>query len=188
MNPLSTLLLGLAMSTDTFAVALGKGASMDKPRLRDALRIGAFFGCMEGLTALVGWFIGGAASHFLERSADWIAFVLLLALGAHMIWNALHDEDAEKETPAHTGNVVTWILASLATSIDALAIGIGLAFMHASIALVAPTIGLCVFAMATLGIVAGHKLGTLIGKRAEMLGGLVLIGVGATILYQHLHK
>lgn len=192
MNLYSTVLLGLAMSTDAFAAALGKGAGMDKPRWRDALRIGLVFGLVEGSTALVGWLIGGAASHFIEQWADWAAFALLLALGLHMIRasfekDAPHD-DEDSATAAKTSNVITWILASMATSIDALAIGIGLAFMHAGLGATPAIIGACVFAMVTIGIMAGHKLGTLIGKRAEFLGGFVLICVGAAILWQHLHK
>lgn len=189
MNPYSTLLLGMAMSTDAFAISLGKGAGMHKPQLRDALRIGALFGVIEGLTAVVGWLLGSVASRFLAQWSDWIAFALLLALGAHMIWNSLHQEHEETAAGASNGKsgIVTLLLASVATSIDSLAIGIGLAFMHADIALTALVIGACVFASVSAGILAGRKLGEVFGKRAELIGGIVLIAVGAVILFEHYH-
>ncbi len=125
MNPLSILLLGLAMSTDAFAAALGKGAAMRKPRIGQALRTGLIFGSIEAITPVIG-------------------------------------------------------------CIDALAVGVSLAFVDTPIAVVAVVIGLCTFSMVTLGVMLGRVLGALVGKRAETIGGVILIGVGAAILYEHL--
>ncbi|SEM21131.1 Putative Mn2+ efflux pump MntP [Pseudoxanthomonas sp. GM95] len=188
MNPISILLLGLAMSTDAFAAALGKGAAMAKPTFLQALRVGLIFGVVEAITPVIGWLIGSAASKFVEQWDHWIAFVLLGALGLHMIWKALHDTDEDEAGAADNkhGNIVTLALTGLATSIDAMAVGVGLAFVQVPIFLVAGVIGACTFVMVTIGVMAGRALGAVIGRRAELVGGVILILVGAAILYEHL--
>lgn len=187
MNPVSILLLGLAMSTDAFAAAVGKGAGMSRPRWPEALRIGLVFGVVEAITPIVGWLLGNAAARYVEAWDHWIAFVLLVGLGLHMIHKARRpDDDAKDDASARNGRLFALALTGLATSIDAMAVGVGLAFVEVNIFVVAAVIGLCTFTMVTLGIMAGRVLGKLIGKRAEMAGGLVLMLVGATILYEHL--
>lgn len=188
MNPLSILLIGLAMSTDAFAAAIGKGAAMTRPRWSQALRAGLVFGVVEAITPVIGWLLGTATSRFIEAWDHWIAFVLLAALGLHMIWQAQHggDEAAAAETSNDNGSLVKLAIAGLATSIDAMAVGIGLAFADVHIAVVAVVIGLCTFVMVTLGIMLGRALGMVIGRRAEVAGGVILILVGAAILHEHL--
>jgi putative Mn2+ efflux pump MntP len=186
MNPISILLLGFAMSTDAFAAAIGKGAGMTRPRLGQAMRAGLIFGSIEAITPLVGWLLGRGASHYIERWDHWAAFGLLLALGLHMIWNGVKPESDEPVDEAKKHGLVGLAITGLSTSIDALAVGVGLAFVNTPIALIALVIGLCTFGMVTLGIMLGHALGAMVGKRAEMLGGVILIGVGAVILYEHL--
>ncbi len=183
MHPVSILLLGLAMSTDAFAAALGKGAAMRSPRWRDALRAGLVFGLVEAATPIVGWLLGTSASDMVEAWDHWIAFGLLVALGLHMIHKALHatpDDDA----PPQRG-LAALALAGLATSIDALAVGVGLAFVEVDILAVATVIGLCTFVMVTAGVMAGRALGQVLGRRAEIAGGIILIAVGAMIVYEH---
>lgn len=192
MNPLSILLIGLAMSTDAFAAAIGKGAAMARPRWPQALRAGLVFGVVEAITPVIGWLLGNAASRYIEAWDHWIAFALLAALGLHMIWQALQSADADaqgddaKEAANDHGNLVKLAIAGLATSIDAMAVGVSLAFADVQIAVVALVIGLCTFSMVTLGIMLGRALGTIIGKRAEIAGGVILIVVGGAILYEHL--
>lgn len=189
MNPISILLLGLAMSTDAFAAALGKGAAMTRPTLLQALRVGLIFGVVEAITPVIGWLIGSAASRYVQAWDHWIAFVLLGALGLHMIWKALtdNDEHATGDSAGHgNGNVFTLALTGLATSIDAMAVGVGLAFVQVPILVVAGVIGSCTFVMVTLGVMAGRALGAVIGRRAELVGGAILILVGVAILYEHI--
>ncbi|THD08610.1 manganese efflux pump MntP family protein [Rhodanobacter lindaniclasticus] len=186
MNPVSILLLGFAMSTDAFAAAIGKGAAMTRPRLIQALRAGAIFGVIEAITPVVGWLLGKGASRYIEVWDHWIAFGLLLALGLHMIWNGLKPEPDEPVDEAKRHGFAALAITGLSTSIDALAVGVGLAFVDTPIVVVAVVIGLCTFAMVTLGIMLGRVLGEVVGKRAEMIGGFILIGVGAVILYEHL--
>ena len=186
MNPVSILLLGFAMSTDAFAAAIGKGAAMSKPRLSQALRAGAIFGVIEAITPVVGWLLGKGASRYIEAWDHWIAFGLLLVLGLHMIWNGWKPDADEPADAARKHGIVGLAVTGLSTSIDALAVGVGLAFVDTPIAVVAVVIGLCTFTMVTLGVMLGRVLGGMVGKRAEMIGGVILIGVGAVILYEHL--
>jgi putative Mn2+ efflux pump MntP len=187
MSPLSILLIGFAMSTDAFAAAIGKGAAMRKPVFRDALRAGLIFGAIEAITPVIGWMLGRAALEYVEAFDHWIAFGLLIALGLHMIVNGLRPqhEDADEDPQRHHG---FWQLAvtGLATSIDAMAVGVGLAFMDVHIGVVAAVIGLCTLVMVTAGIMLGRVLGDMVGKRAEIIGGVILMIIGATILYEHL--
>lgn len=187
MNPVSILLLGLAMSTDAFAAALGKGAGMLKPRLSEALRIGLIFGVVEAITPVIGWLLGSAASSIIENIDHWIAFGLLSALGVHMIYKALKADDAAEAESMEKKGLLSIMLAGLATSIDAMAVGVGLAFIEVNIFIIAGVIGFCTFVMVTIGIMAGRVLGALIGKRAEIAGGIILVLVGTTILYEHLN-
>lgn len=175
------------MSTDAFAAALGKGATMLKPRWPEALRIGLIFGVVEALTPIIGWLLGSAASRYIKAWDHWIAFGLLSALGLHLIYKAATDDDeAESGGLTARSGLLVIALTGFATSIDAMAVGVGLAFVEVNIFAVAGVIGLCTFTMVTLGVMAGQALGALIGKRAEAAGDIVLIVVGAMILYEHL--
>lgn len=185
MNPISLALLALAMSTDAFAAALGKGSSLHKPRFSEALRTGLIFGVIEAITPIIGWAIGQAATRFVADWDHWIAFVLLVGLGVHMIYNGIKEEDEEQEKASQHSFMILAVTA-FATSIDALAVGVGLAFVDVNILLAAGAIGLATLTMVTLGVMLGRVLGTLVGKRAEIVGGVVLMLVGATILYEHL--
>lgn len=185
MNPASILLLGFAMSTDAFAAAIGKGAAMARPQLRQALRTGLIFGVIEAATPVIGWWLGKGASRYVKAWDHWIAFALLLVLGLYMIWNGLKPEPDRPADEAASHSVFSLALLGLATSIDAMAVGVGLAFVDVSIVLVAVVIGLCTFCMVTLGVILGRVLGNMVGKRAEIIGGLILIGVGVVILNQH---
>lgn len=187
MSPLSILLIGFAMSTDAFAAAVGKGAAMRTPRLPDALRAGLIFGVIEAITPVIGWLLGRAALQYVEAFDHWIAFGLLGALGVHMIINGIRpDSDEGQDDPDRHHGFWRLALTGFATSIDAMAVGIGLAFLDVNIGVMALVIGLCTFSMVTAGIMLGRVLGNMVGKRAEIIGGVILIIIGATILYEHL--
>jgi putative Mn2+ efflux pump MntP len=189
MSPISILLIGLAMSTDAFAAAIGKGAAMRRPQFRDALRVGLVFGLIETITPLLGWLLGRAASSYVAAFDHWIAFGLLGALGIHMIVAGLRpgrDDKAEETNGKGRHGLLALATTGFATSIDAMAVGISLAFLDVHIGVVATIIGLCTLVMVTLGIMLGRVLGALVGKRAEIIGGVILVIVGSTILCEHL--
>jgi putative Mn2+ efflux pump MntP len=185
MNPVATLFLAFAMSTDAFAAAIGKGATLHRPHWREALRTGVIFGVIEALTPLIGWFLGRAAAQYVSAWDHWIAFTLLSVLGARMIFNSFSVAQAEEARPvAHS----FWLLAltGFATSIDAMAVGAGLAFVNVNIYTTAAAIGLATATMVTIGVLLGRVIGKVVGRRAELAGGVVLIGIGCAILAEHL--
>ena len=161
MNFPALLLLALAMSTDAFAAAIGKGAAMQKPRFLQALRIGLLFGVIEAITPLIGWFAGSVATKWVSQWDHWIAFVLLLVLGARMIHEGLSDDDEEEDagTTPQKQSVVMLALTAVATSIDAMAVGVGLAFIDVNILEAALLIGLATTTMVTIGVMVGRVLG-----------------------------
>jgi len=183
----SVLIIAFAMSTDAFAAAIGKGAALQRPRLREALRTGLIFGVIEALTPIIGWLLGKAAAPYVEAWDHWIAFVLLGALGLRMIHASLSSEKGESECEKPSTHSF-WILAAtgFATSIDAMVAGVGLAFMDANIIITSIAIGLATFTLVTAGFMLGRALGVVAGRRAEMMGGILLIGIGCLILYEHI--
>ncbi|CAD6510718.1 manganese efflux pump MntP [Paraburkholderia metrosideri] len=185
MNPVATLLLAFAMSTDAFAAAIGKGATLHRPHWREALRTGLIFGVIEALTPLIGWFLGKAAAQYVSAWDHWIAFTLLFILGARMVLNGFRTPEVEEKKPAAHS---FWLLAvtGFATSIDAMAVGAGLAFVDVNIYSTAAAIGLATTLMVTIGVMLGRVIGHVAGRRAELAGGVVLIGIGGIILAEHL--
>ena len=186
MNALSIIAIAFAMSTDAFAAAIAKGAALQRPSWREALRTGAIFGVIEAVTPLVGWLIGSAAAKYASEWDHWIAFTLLAGLGARMIWVGFRSDQSDDDERPQSHSF--WILAltGLATSIDALAVGVGLAFVEVHIVWVAAAIGMATFMMVTVGVMLGRALGAIVGRRAEILGGLLLVGIGIAILFEHL--
>ncbi|QHM75276.1 putative manganese efflux pump MntP [Mixta theicola] len=184
MNFSALLILSFGMSMDAFAVAIGKGAALQRPQLREALRTGLIFGVIETITPLLGWSLGQFATHFVARWDHWIAFTLLCFLGGRMVIEGCRQHSAPCE-PAQQHGLMLLIATAIATSLDAMAIGVSLAFLQVNILLTALLIGLSTFTMTTIGMLIGRLIGPLLGKRAEILGGVVLIAIGAQILWQH---
>ena len=185
MNLSATILLAFGMSMDAFAASIGKGATLHKPKFSEAVRTGLIFGAIETLTPLVGWGLGMLASQFILEWNHWIAFILLVFLGGRMIVEGFRgDSDEACEAPHRHG---FWLLVTtaFATSLDAMAVGVGLAFLQVSIVTTALAIGCATFIMSTLGMMVGRFIDPLLGKRAEILGGIVLIGIGSEILWSH---
>lgn len=187
MSPFSMTALAISMSADAFAVAVAKGAGLQRPRLRDALRSGMIFGMIEAITPLIGWALGLAASRFIQEIDHWVAFVLLAGVGAKLLHEGLSrdDETPEAEKPTRHGLGVL-VITAIGTSIDALAVGVTLAFLPVNIWLMAAAIGTATCIMVTLGIMTGHYIGSKIGRYAEVLGGTCLILIGTGILLSHL--
>ena len=189
MNLLTTILLALGMSVDAFAAALARGAGSLHYTWRQTVKTALIFGIVETITPLIGWLAGSMAQKFIAEYDHWLAFGLLLALGLKMIWGALHDDG--DEAAATDGNrtdttLLLTVVTAIATSIDSMVVGVGLAFLDANIWLTALAIGTSTTIMAAVGLRLGRLLGQKIGSRAEMAGGVVLIGIGTVILLEHL--
>jgi len=183
MTPGAIAVLSLSMSTDAFAAAVGRGAS-HRPSWRSAVKAGAVFGVIEAITPLIGWGLGLIAAGFVQEVDHWIAFVLLAVVGGKMIWEA--SRPADPDAPPTRAGPWALIATAVGTSIDAAAVGVGLAFLGANIWLIALSIGLTTFALTTIGMLIGRSIGARFGKIAELVGGLALIALGTFILFEHL--
>jgi putative Mn2+ efflux pump MntP len=184
MNFISLVSLSLAMSADSFAAAVSKGATSTKPQLKDAIRIGLIFAVIQTLTPLIGWALGRAAAPYVAAWDHWIAFGLLLVLGMQLI-HASFGNDADDDQQPQSDGFWRLVVTGFATSIDAMALGAGVALMGENIVVVALAVGLATLITATIGVMVGRQLGILAGKRAEFVAGLVLITIGTLILYEH---
>lgn len=183
MSVISNTILAFSMSADAFAASVSKGVVLRKPKLTEAMRIGAIFGSIETITPIIGWVIGLAASRFIESIDHWVAFIILLVIGGKMIFEGLANEHKEKKE-SHKLSVL--IFTAIGTSIDAMAVGVTLALIDANIVITALMIGTATFIMSTIGIMTGHYIGIKAGKIAEVSGGLCLIAIGTKILFEHL--
>jgi putative Mn2+ efflux pump MntP len=188
MTPIAIAVLSLSMSADAFAAAIGRGAQ-HRPTLPQALRSGLVFGVIEAITPLIGFALGVAAAGFVEAIDHWIAVGLLGAVGGKMIREALKPDDADEEAEAKKAasrGLVALVATAVGTSIDAGAVGVGLALLGENIWLIAACIGATTFALATLGLLIGKAAGAQLGKIVELIGGLALIALGLKILLEHL--
>ena len=186
MTPLSIAVLSLSMSTDAFAAAVGRGAA-HRPPFATAVRNGLVFGVIEAITPLIGWGLGMIAAGLVEQIDHWIAFGLLGAVGAKMLWESFQpvDEDDHSGRIARNG-MLALIATAVGTSIDAAAVGVGLAFIGANIWIIALSIGFTTFVATTIGMLIGKAVGMRFGKVAEFVGGVALIIIGLTILADHM--
>lgn len=183
MAPFSILILAFSMSVDAFAAAVGRGAALGRPRFSEALRTGAVFGLVEAVTPLIGWAAGVAASGFVQAIDHWIAFGLLSAVGVRMIHAAIWPT----ETAAPVSRSLGVLLATaVGTSLDAMAVGVSLAFLEVNILVIALAVGGATFLMASGGMLVGRLIGASLGRLAEAVAGLALIGLGVKILIEHL--
>jgi putative Mn2+ efflux pump MntP len=184
MSALSHAAIALSMSADAFAVSVSKGA-VHRPCWRQALRTGAIFGTVEAITPLIGWALGLAASRHIQEIDHWVAFVILAIVGGKLLYEGFSAEAEGEETAPRKPSIWMIIATAIGTSIDALAVGVSLAFMPLNIWMMALAIGSATFLMATIGMLTGHYIGKWAGKWAERLGGVTLIAIGTHILLSH---
>ena len=186
MSLLALMMLALGLSIDAFAAAVGRGVvAPERPSPAMAMRTGLVFGLTEMSAPVVGWLLGTAFSGFVEAIDHWIAFVLLLGVGGHMVWNALRGGDDEPEAEAPQGSLLLLMVTAVGTSIDSMVVGISLALLDVDIRIAAPIIGLTTFTMASIGMLAGKAIGEKVGSRAEIAAGVGLALLGCGILYGH---
>ena len=184
MNVLHYALLAASLAADAFAVAISMGLSAQKASFRDAVRVGLFFGGFQALMPLLGYLAGSTVSAVIARYDHWIAFGLLAFIGGRMLWESARG--TEEGGQPSLGALRKLLVLSIATSIDALAVGVSLAVLRENIWVNAAWIGCVTFALSTLGVLAGRRLGRRMQRCATVAGGLVLIFIGAKILIEHL--
>ena len=179
------LILAVGVSMDALAVAICKGLSIQKLKLRHALIVGAWFGVFQALMPTIGWLLGSAFADLITAIDHWVVFVLLGIIGGNMIRESLSKkDDCEDCDPSLAFS--SMLMLAIATSIDALAVGVSLALLNANIVAVVLSIGLCTFIISTVGVKVGNVFGRKFKSKAEFLGGAVLILMGIKILLEHL--
>lgn len=183
MDIVSILFLAAALAMDAFGVSVTDGIILKEIRINDAVRIGLFFGGFQFIMPCIGSFLAGFAFEYIKAFDHWIAFGLLLFLGIHMIIEARREE---REVPKDPLGLPTLTMMAVATSIDALAAGITIAAVGTPILVPAVIIGVVAFAFSFAGIFIGSKCGDILGEKAEILGGLMLIFIGVKTLIEHL--
>ena len=184
MDLLSLLLLAVGLSMDAFAVSVCKGLAVGKVKAKHMCVVGAWFGGFQALMPTVGYLLGTRFEKSITAVDHWIAFVLLLLIGANMIREAL-SKDEEEEADASL-SFKTMLLLAVATSIDALAVGVTFAFLQVNIVPAALTIGATTFLISAIGVKVGSVFGLRYKKRAELAGGAILCLLGVKILLEHL--
>ena len=184
MDLLSLLLLAVGLSMDAFAVSICKGLAVGKVKAKHMCVVGAWFGGFQALMPTVGYLLGTRFEKYITAVDHWIAFVLLLLIGANMIREAL-SKDEEGEADASL-SFKTMLPLAVATSIDALAVGITFAFLQVNIVPAALTIGATTFLISAIGVKVGSVFGLRYKKRAEIAGGVILCLLGVKILLEHL--
>jgi len=187
MDWVQLVLIAVGLSMDAFAVALCKGLCMRRIRYGHALVIALFFGGFQGLMPAIGWLLGTQFADLITPVDHWIAFVLLAYIGGKMIWDALHeDHEGEACDVAERLDLKELLLMAIATSIDALAVGITFAFLQVQIVSAAVSIASITFALSFIGVVVGNKFGNRFQDKAQLAGGVVLVCIGLKILLEHL--
>ena len=183
MDYLTVVLLGIGLAMDAFAVSVCKGMAMGRFTVRAGAIIGLWFGFFQFLMPLIGFYLGQSFHSMISDYDHWIAFGLLAFIGLNMIRESLSDDDEELDADI---GIATMIVLAVATSIDALAVGITFAMDGTDILLPVIVIGAVTMVLSVIGVKIGSKVGSSFGRRAELLGGLILIGIGLKILLEHL--
>ncbi|HOV14277.1 MAG TPA: manganese efflux pump MntP family protein [Spirochaetota bacterium] len=188
MDYISVILIAIGLSMDAFAVSMSSGCIMKKLRVKMALRISLFFGFFQALMPIIGYLAGSGLKIYIEKFDHWVAFIILLIIGIKMLFEAFAIEKSETEDEKKPNYESLFILFSLAiaTSIDALAVGITFSLLNANIFISAGIIGFITFMLSFIGVFFGCKFGNIFKKKVEILGALVLIGIGIKILIEHL--
>ena len=178
-------LIGIGLSMDAFAVAICKGLGMERINKRDTLLLALFFGGFQALMPLIGWFLGTQFESYITAVDHWIAFVLLAIIGGKMIYDSFKKEEDDSSEKSVL-NIKELLVMAIATSIDALAVGITFAFLNVNIWSSVSIIGVTTFVLSAIGVLIGHKFGAKYKNKAELAGGVILVLIGLKILLEHL--
>ena len=184
MNLVTIFLVAVGLGVDAFSVAIGIGATNDKKSWNPVLRLAVAFGLFQFIMPIIGWLAGLTVVEIIASFDHWIAFALLALIGGKMIWEGFEEESDEEKADQTRG----WplLMLSIATSIDALAVGFSFSILKNKILLPAVIIGIVCFLMTVMGMMFGKVLGKIFGKKVEIFGGIVLISIGIKIIFDHL--
>lgn len=181
MGLLEIFFIGLGLSMDAFAVAVCKGISIKNLKLKQVCIVGLYFGGFQAIMPTVGYFLGSTFENFVNKIDHWIVIILLAFIGGNMIKSAFSDDG---DNYNNSIDFKTMLPLAIATSIDALTIGITFAFFKINIFLSALIIGITTFGICTVGVKIGHKFGNKYKDKAQLIGGVILILIGIKILIE----
>jgi manganese efflux pump family protein len=184
MNVLSILIIAMGLGMDAFSVAISAGAFPRTDSLRAALRLSFAFGIFQTIMPIAGWVAGTTVADMIASYDHWVAFAILSGVGGKMIMESVSRSEKNFRTDPTRG--WTLLMLSVATSIDALAVGLGFAFLKIPILCPSLIIGIVTFIMSMIGMFFGKALGKILGTKVEMIGGIILVGIGVKILMEHL--
>lgn len=180
------VLLAIGLAMDATAAAAARGLTARRITTRDVLLVAGLFGGFQALMPLLGWWLGLRLGPLVEAWDHWIAFGLLGALGGKMLWEARGSDEPKAEADGDPFGVRLLLVLALATSIDAFAVGVTLPMLRAPLVTSLVTIGVVTAVLSAFGLFAGRRFGALLGRRLDVLGGLLLLGLGTKILIEHL--
>ena len=184
MHLFTIIVVAVGLALDAFVVSIVSGSAYKQLHVKHALRMALFFGGFQALMPLIGFMAGLSVKKYIEVYDHWIAFGLLAAVGAKMIYESFKIKSIEKKFDP--SNIFVLLMLSVATSIDALAIGITLSLLRSSIIAAVIIIGLITFMLSYLGVYIGKRFGHFFENKIEAVGGIILIGIGVKILFEHL--
>lgn len=184
MDLFTIVLIAFGLAMDAFAVSITSGVAIKRIRVRNIFKIALFFGSFQAIMPLIGWSAGISVRHLITSLDHWIAFGLLSFIGGKMIYESIKTDSVEKEI--NPLNLYVLLILSVATSIDALAVGVSFAFLDISIITPIIVIGLVAFLLSCFGVLVGDRFGHIFEKKIEIAGGVILIGIGIKILIEHL--
>lgn len=182
MGIIELVLIAVSLAMDAFAVSLGKGLTVCNVRPKHALIAGSWFGGFQALMPIIGYLLGSSFAVVVTRVDHWLAFGLLLLIGGNMLREAIWGDDEQQDGDFAPRKM---FVMAVATSIDALAVGITMAFLDVNIWIAATVIGVITFVLSAAGVVLGCRFGNYLGSKAGILGGIILICLGIKILLEH---
>lgn len=188
MGIVELFLIAVGLSMDAFAVSVCKGLGMKRINFKVAVVLALFFGGFQALMPVIGWALGSQFLWLISPIDHWIAFILLAIIGGKMLWEAFHDDedDSDDSSDANVIDLGEYLMLAIATSIDALAMGISFAALSVNIVAAASFIGVITFVLTIAGVAVGHFFGARYEKPATIVGGVVLILIGLKVLLEHL--
>lgn len=187
MDIVSIILIAIGLAMDAFAVSIVSGITLQKPRASQAIVFGLFFGAFQFIMPLIGWYAGSYFTGYIELYAHWVAFLLLAIIGLKMIIESLKNGiDEENKENNNIMTIQNLTLLAIATSIDALAVGVSFAALNTNILFAAAIIGVIAFFFSYCGVLLGKRLGILVGKKMETVGGIILVIIGLKILFENI--
>lgn len=188
MGIVELFLIAVGLSMDAFAVSVCKGLGMKRINFKVAVVLALFFGGFQALMPVIGWALGSQFLWLISPIDHWIAFILLAIVGGKMLWVAFHDDedDSDDSSDANVIDLGEYLMLAIATSIDALAMGISFAALSVNIVAAASFIGVITFVLTLAGVAVGHFFGARYEKPATIVGGVVLILIGLKVLLEHL--